>query len=92
MPLIIQSSKCATPQLRHHSITNHKLIDKMPGILEKYFSGIGKGDTSEPKDQGNENLKTSSPPTPSLYVPSGDQASELRSTKLDQNQTLLNLA
>ena len=92
MPLIIQSSKCATPQLRHHSITNHKLIDKMPGILEKYFSGIGKGDTSEPEDQGDENLATSQPPTPSLFAPSGDQASGLRSTKSDQNQNLLNLA
>ena len=91
MPLIIQSSKCATPQLRHHSITNHKLIDKMPGILEKYFSGIGKGDTSEPEDQSNENLTTSPPPTLSLFAPSGDQASELLSTKSDQNQTLLNL-
>jgi hypothetical protein len=92
MPLIIQSSKCATPQLRHHSITNRKLIDKMPGILEKYFSGIGKGDIGEPEDQGNENLKTSSPPTSSLLAPSGDQAPVLISTKSDQNQTLLNLA
>ena len=92
MPLIIQSSKCATPQLRHHSITNHKLIDKMPDILEKYFSGIGKGDTSELEDQGNENLKASPPPISSLFAPSGDQAPVLQSTKSDQNQTLLNLA
>jgi len=92
MPLIIQSSKCATPQLRHHSITNHKLIDKMPGILEKYFSRIGKGDHREPEGQGNENLATNLPPTPSLFAPSGDQAPVLQSTKSDQNQTLLNLA
>ena len=92
MPLIIQSSKCATLQLRHHSITNHKLIDKMPGILEKYFSGIGKGDTSEPNDQGNVNLATSQPPTPSLFASSKVQASDLISTKSEQNQTLLNLA
>ena len=64
----------------------------MPGILEKYFSGIGKGDTPEPKDQGNENLATSQPPTPSLFAPSEDQASGIQSTKSDQDQTLLNLA
>ena len=92
MPLIIQSSKCATPQLRHHSITNHKLIEKMPGILEKYFSGIGKGDTPEPKDKAKGNVATSPSPTPSLFAPSGDQAPVLQSTKSDQNQTLLNLA
>ena len=92
MPLIIQSSKCATPQLRHHSITNHKLIEKMPGILEKYFSGIGKGDTSELEDQGNENLKTSPPPISSLFASSKAQASDLISTKSEQKQTLLNLA
>ena len=92
MPLIIQSSKCATPQLLHHSITNRKLIDKMPGILEKYFSGIGKGDTSKPKDKTKGNLATIPPPTPILFAPSGDQAPVLQSTKSDQNQTLLNLA
>ena len=92
MPLIIQSSKCATPQLRHHSITNHKLIDKMPGILEKYFSGIGKGATPEPKDKAKGNVATSLPPTPSFFAPSGDQAPVLQSTKSDQNQNLLNLA
>ena len=92
MPLIIQSSKCATPQLRHHSIKNHKLIDKMPGILEKYFFGIGKGDTPEPKDKAKGNVATSPSPTPSLFAPSGDQAPVLQSTKSDQNQTLLNLA
>ena len=64
----------------------------MPGILDKYFSGIGKGDTIEPNDQGNENLKTSPPPTPSLFASSKVQASDLISTKSEQNQTLLNLA
>ena len=92
MPLIILSSKCATPQLRHHSITNHKLINKMPSIQEKYFSGSGKGDTGEPKNKGNGNSTTREHPTPSLFAPSENQASKLLSTKLDQNQTLLNLA
>ena len=36
MPLIIQSSKCATPQLRHHSIHDPKLVEKMPEIQEKF--------------------------------------------------------
>jgi len=92
MPLIIQSSKCATPQLRHHSITNHKLIDKMPSIQEKYFSGSGKGFTGKPKGKGNGNPTARERPTPSLFAPSENQTSKLLSTKSDQNQTLLNLA
>ena len=92
MPLIIQSSKCATPQLRHYSITNHKLIDKMPGIEEKYFSLSGNGFTGEPKDKGNGNPTTKERPIPSMFPPSENQASKLLSTKSDQNQALLNLA
>ena len=91
MPLIIQSSKCTTPQLRHYSITTHKLIDKMPGIEKKYFSGSGKGFTGEPKDKGNGNPTTIERPTSSLFIPSENQASKLLSTKSDQYQALLNL-
>ena len=91
MPLIIQSSKCATPQLRHHSISSHSLIDKMPGIREKYFSGIGKASPCEPEDRCIGHL-TSHPPTPHLFYPSGDHPPGLQSTKSEQDQTLLNLA
>ena len=91
MPLLIQSSKCTTPQLRHYSITNHKLIDKMPVIEEKYFSLSGNGFTGKPKDKGNGNPTTKECPSPCLFVPSENQASKLLSTKSDQYQALLNL-
>tara|TARA_B100001248_G_scaffold203917_1_gene158079 strand:- start:668 stop:862 length:195 start_codon:yes stop_codon:yes gene_type:complete len=64
----------------------------MPGIEEKYFSLSGNGFTGEPKDKGNGNPTTKECPSPSLFVPSENQASKLLSTKSDQYQALLNLA
>ena len=89
MPLIIQSSKCATPQLRHHSIHDPKLVEKMPEIQEKFFSQFGQSASSEPDEERITPIVSCSPKEEILQ--SAYQPSEPEIMKAGKDQSLLNL-
>ena len=89
MPLIIQSSKCATPQLRHHSIHDPKLVEKMPEIQEKFFSQFGKSVSTEPDEVQITPIVSCVPKEEILQ--SAYQPIEPEITQAGKKQSLLNL-